>query len=178
MGEVMRLKTFAAGFLILSFCGAAAASVDPDSFFEPTFNDLPEELALAESEGKRLVIMYEQEGCPFCWKMRRDVLSREDVHDYYHKRYRIIQMDIRGSLSVTDFDGEVRTQKEFSIRQNVRHTPAFIFYDENGGELHRLIGFYSKEEFLLAGEYVESGAYEGEDFSLWMKRRKEAGNAR
>ena len=165
--------------LVLAFVffagGPSYGAVDPEKFFETTFFDLPEELAAARDEGKILVIMYEQEGCPFCWKMRRDVLNREEVHDYYHKRFRIIQMDIRGSVDVVDFNGAVKSQKEFSIQQNVRHTPVFIYYDENGKELHRLIGFYSKEEFLLAGEYVVSGAWKKDDFFLWLKKHKGAG---
>lgn len=168
------LMIIAATLLFSQNAGLSFASVDPEAFFEPTFHNLPEELAMAAEEGKKLVIMYEQEGCPFCWKMRRDVLNRQEVHNYYGKRYRVIQMDIRGSLAVTDFNGEIKTQKKFSIEQNVRHTPVFIYYDENGKELHRLIGFYNREEFLLAGRYVESGAWEKEDFFIWLKKQKSA----
>jgi len=165
-----------AAALLLCAYAPVTAGVDPADFFEPTFHDLPEELAMAARDGKRLVIMFEQEGCPFCWKMRRDVLNKKEVHDYYHKLFRVIQMDIRGSLPVVDFDGNTTTQKEFSIAQNVRHTPVFIYYGEDGKELHRLIGFYSKKEFLLSGKYVESGAYATDDFFLWLKKRTTGGS--
>ncbi len=152
--------------------GASYAMGSADSFFSASFNNMQEELALAHDEKKLLVIMYEQEGCPFCWKMRRDVLSRKDVQDYYGKRFRVIPMDIRGSLDTVDFSGEAMTQKDFSIQQNVRLTPVFIYYSETGKELHRLIGFYDWEEFLLAGDFVLSGAYKTEDFFLWLKKKK------
>ncbi|MBF0290989.1 MAG: thioredoxin fold domain-containing protein [Nitrospinae bacterium] len=147
-----------------------------DAFFAPSFNNMGEELALARDAKKLLVIMYEQEGCPFCWKMRRDVLSRKEVQDYYKERFHAIPMDIRGALDTVDFTGKAMTQKDFSIQQNVRLTPVFIYYDETGKELHRLIGFYDREEFLLAGDFVLSGAYKTEDFFLWLKKKK-AGKA-
>lgn len=143
-----------------------------EAFFAPSFNNMQEELALACAGKKLLVIMYEQEGCPFCWKMRRDVLSRKDAQDYYKARFHVIPMDIRGSLDTLDFTGKAMTQKDFSIQQNVRLTPVFIYYDETGKELHRLIGFYDREEFLLAGDFVLSGAYKTDDFFLWLKKKK------
>lgn len=147
-----------------------------DTFFAPSFNNMVEELAFARDAKKLLVIMYEQEGCPFCWKMRRDVLSRKEVQDYYKERFHVIPMDIRGALDTVDFTGKAMTQKDFSIQQNVRLTPVFIYYDGTGKELHRLIGFYDREEFLLAGDFVLSGAYKTEDFFLWLKKEK-AGKA-
>lgn len=166
-------------FLLFFTLALAALRVTPsfamgaaDTFFAPTFNNMAEELALARDAKKLLVVMYEQEGCPFCWKMRRDVLSRNDVQDYYKGRFHVIPMDIRGSLDTVDFTGKAMTQKDFSIQQNVRLTPVFIYYDETGKELHRLIGFYDREEFLLAGDFVLSGAYKTEDFFLWLKKKK------
>jgi thioredoxin-related protein len=143
-----------------------------EALFAASFNNMQEELAIARDEKKLLVIMYEQEGCPFCWKMRRDVLNRKETQDYYKGRFHVIPMDIRGSLDTLDFSGKPMTQKDFSIQQNVRLTPVFIYYDGAGKELHRLIGFYDREEFLLAGEFVLSGAYKAEDFFLWLKKKK------
>lgn len=160
-------------FAALAFtAGASHAGGSAEAFFAASFNNMREELALAGDEKKILVIMYEQEGCPFCWKMRRDALSRKDVQDYYGKHFRVITMDIRGSLDTVDFSGEPMTQKDFSIQQNVRLTPVFIYYDETGKELNRLIGFYDREEFLLAGDFVLSGAHKNEDFFLWLKKKK------
>ena len=152
--------------------GLSHAMGSEEAFFATSFNNMQEELAIAHGGKKLFVIMYEQEGCPFCWKMRRDVLSRKDIQDYYKERFHVIPMDIRGSLDTVDFSGKPMTQKDFSIQQNVRLTPVFIYYDETGKELHRLIGFYDREEFLLAGDFVLSGAYKTEDFFLWLKKKK------
>jgi thioredoxin-related protein len=152
--------------------GPSFAMGSAEAFFAASFNNMQEELDLARDGKKLLVIMYEQEGCPFCWKMRRDVLSRKDVQDYYKERFHVIPMDIRGALDTVDFTGKPTTQKDFSIQQNVRLTPVFIYYDETGKELHRLIGFYDREEFSLTGDFVLSGAYKTEDFFLWLKKKK------
>lgn len=156
----------------LVFPALAFTNVDSGNFFEATFNNMPEEVEEASSEGKNLVIMYEQAGCPFCWKMHRDVLNRKEVHDVYAKSFRVIHMDIRGSLETVDFDETIKTQKDFSIGQNVRLTPVFIFYSDKGKEIHRLIGYYDKKEFLLTAKFITSGAYKKEDFFLWLKKEK------
>lgn len=167
-----RLKLFITLALLFAFCGHADAMGSADAFFAESFNNMQEELTISRDEKKILVIMYEQEGCPFCWKMRRDVLNRKNVQEHYAKSFRVVQMDIRGSLDTVDFTGKPMTQKEFSIQQNVRLTPVFIYYDETGKELHRLIGFYDWQEFLLAGDFVLTGAYKNEDFFLWLKKKK------
>jgi len=41
-----------------------------------TFKDLREDLADANAEGKRLVVMIEQRGCIYCTKMHKEVFPR------------------------------------------------------------------------------------------------------
>ncbi|MBT7943577.1 MAG: hypothetical protein HN719_09510, partial [Alphaproteobacteria bacterium] len=46
-----------------------ATGVRADFMAESVDNDFPDEIAIAAEEGKQLVIMFQQTGCPYCAKM-------------------------------------------------------------------------------------------------------------
>ncbi|NCX28319.1 MAG: thioredoxin [Rhodobacterales bacterium] len=69
----------------MPFCVMAAELGDDglhkQSWMRDTFKDLREDLDEANSEGKRLVLMFEQRGCVYCSKMHKDVYSRENLSE-------------------------------------------------------------------------------------------------
>ena len=152
---------------------------DPESFFDPSFNDLQQEIELARNEGKLgLLIMFEMDECPFCHRMKQTVLNRSDVQDYFRKHFRIISMDTEGDLEVTGFDGNLTSQKDFALKQNrVRATPVFQFYGLEGKPLTngRLTGATKDaEEFLLLGRYIAEGHNASQSF---LRFKQESGQA-
>lgn len=77
-------------------------------FFDQSFNNLKEEAEIARTEGKRgLFIMFSDEDCPGCTKMKAMVMNQAAVQDYYHKHFRLLHLDTRGDAPVTDFAGQV-----------------------------------------------------------------------
>jgi len=62
----------------------AAESRDPeDHFFNLNTGDLKAELAEARSAGKSAIfVMFEQDGCPGCIYMKKNVLNRVDVQKF------------------------------------------------------------------------------------------------
>jgi thioredoxin-related protein len=77
-------------------------------FFDQSFNNLKEEAEIARTEGKRgLFIMFSDEDCPGCAKMKAMVMNQAAVQDYYHKHFRLLHLDTRGDAPVTDFAGQV-----------------------------------------------------------------------
>lgn len=103
------------------------------AFFDESFLDLQEELDLAKEEGKiGILIMFEIDDCPFCYRMKHTVLNRSDIQDYFHSYFRILSINTEARLEMTDFSGEVLTLKDFSLKRNrVRATPVFQFYDRS-----------------------------------------------
>jgi hypothetical protein len=60
-------------------------------FFEQSFGNLKDELALAKQEGKLGVfVMFNDPDCPWCQKMKATMLNQPAVQDYY--RYTAIQL--------------------------------------------------------------------------------------
>jgi thioredoxin-related protein len=157
---------------------APAAAADWEAFFEPSFGDLRVEAAETKKTGKQaLVLMYHFDECPYCVRMKREVLSRPEVRAYYQRHFRAIAIDTRGALDVTDFDGRTMPEKEFARAIGVRATPTFQFYGAHGRLLAEHRGaLYDPAEFTLLGEYVASGAYRNASFAAYKQSKQKRGS--
>ena len=172
------------GFALLLLCllVPAAAQAAPkiqyrdpiDHFFHPFLGDLQAEAADAKKAGKQaIVVMYEFDDCPYCARMKREVLSRPDVQTYFRKHYQLFQIDTRGDQMIIGFDGKNLIEKEFARAAGIRYTPTFIFYGLDGKVLVTQRGaIYDPKEFMLLGEYVASGAFRSHSFAQYLQSKK------
>src|SRR5262245_1014259 len=65
-------------------------------FFKPSLGDLQVEVAEARAAGKQAIfIMYVRDDCPYCERMKRDILSLESVQDYYREHFAVLAIDPR-----------------------------------------------------------------------------------
>ncbi len=162
-------------FLALSPAGAAESW---EKFFELSFGDLRAEAADAKKAGQQgLVVMYHFEECPYCTRMKRDVLSRPEVQAYFRARFRAIAIDTRGAQDVSGFSGKTLPEKDFARAAGVRATPSFQFYAPDGSLLATHAGaIYDPAEFMLLGEYVASGAHRNASFAAYKQSRKKRGS--
>ena len=97
------------------------------NWMRDTFKDLREDLGEANMEGKRLVLMFEQRGCIYCSKMHKDVYSRDNVSNYIDENFFVVQLNLHGDLEVTDFDGEVLSEKAMARKWNILFTPTVLY---------------------------------------------------
>lgn len=141
---------------------AQAPGRDPmQHFFTPSLGDLKAELDEARRGGKQAAfVMYMRDDCPFCERMKKNILSQPAVQEWYRRRFAVLAIDVKGAVEVSDFAGRATTEKDFAAAQGVRFTPVIVFYDLAGKPLTRVDGeIRTTEEFMLLGEYVASGAY-------------------
>lgn len=160
----------------LSLLGSSAwAEVrDPHAhFFMPKLGDFKEELDTARSEGKQgVLIMFEMEDCPFCYRMKGTVLNQSQVQDWYRKHFLIYAMDVKGDAPMTDFKGKSTTEKAFSLENRARATPTFVFFDLEGNPIARFTGAtQTADEFLLLGKYVVDGIYKDMPFNVYKRQQ-------
>jgi len=160
---------------------ATTEILDYANFFDESLNDMQEEAEIAKEEGKKgLLIMFEMDECPFCKRMKKTVLNRKEVQDYYKKHFRILSVDIEGDLELTDFAGKETTQKEFSLKEfRVRATPVFQFLDLDGKPIKngRLTGATrDKDEFMLLGQYIVDNENTRMPFIRYKRKHKQANN--
>lgn len=167
--------TAAARLLLFLVVSCAAQAAEPwEAFFDPFLGDLKSELADAKASGKRgVVIMYHFEECPYCRRMKREVLLRPEVQQAYRKDFTVIAIDTRGAQPITGMDGRTLPEKEFARTLGVRATPTFDFYAPDGERLYRYAGgIFDPHEFVLLERYVASGAYRSQTFAQFKEKEK------
>lgn len=105
------------------------------SWVSETFLDLAEDLAAATKAGKRLAVVVEQRGCPYCREMHTVILADPAIGDYVRDNFDLVQLDLHGAREVTDFDGSRLTEKAFAARYGVRLTPTVLFFPTSAAGL-------------------------------------------
>lgn len=123
-------------FIFLLSLPIHAAELGDDGLHKPdwlreTFKDLGEDLAEANAEGKRLLIIIEQRGCIYCTKMHEEVYPDPEVDALIREKYFVVQINMFGDVEVTDFDGTTLPEKEMVARWGVLFTPTMIFLPES-----------------------------------------------
>ncbi len=83
--------------------------------YSPNRRDV-DKLGLAVAEGRNLVIIWEQRGCPYCREMHRVNLRIPEIVDYIKANFDVIQLNLWGDLDVVDTGGEVLTEKQLDRR--------------------------------------------------------------
>jgi len=114
---------------------ALAAPLGDDGLHKPdwlrdTFRDMTEDLAEANAEGKRLLVIWEQRGCIYCKKMHEEVFPDPKIDALIRDNYFVVQMNLFGDVEVTDFDGTVLPEKDMAVRWGVVFTPTMMFLPE------------------------------------------------
>jgi thioredoxin-related protein len=150
-------------FLVALFAGNAyAATRDVETyFFQPKLGDFQAELATVKHENKTGVFLFfEMDDCPWCARMKAQVLNQPEVQDYYRKHFLVYSMDVKGDVPMTDFAGRATTEKAFALDNRVRATPTMLFIGPDGKILTRYTGpTRDAAEMMQLGQYVVSRAY-------------------
>lgn len=178
MQRVMLILTMGLSIALLPLVSSAAETRDPNShFFNYSFGDLREELTTARNQGKLgIFVMFHNTECPWCEKMRANVLNQVAVQDYFRKHFINIQIDTEGSEILTDFDGKEVLEKDFALKHNrVRATPVFVYFDTNGNQLVKYTGATRNvDEFMWLGEFIVGEHYKTKRFAVYKRERQNA----
>ena len=141
-----------------------------------SFLDLSEDLADAKAAGKRLAILWEQKGCPYCREMHRVNFAIPEIVSYIRDNFVVLQLNLWGDREVTDFDGQALAEKRRSPgsgatarKQRVSFTPTIVFVDDAGGEVFRMPGYFKPFHFRGIFEYVRDEGYDKVPFQRWLQ---------
>ncbi len=136
-----------------SGAGTAGAVALPGWFTE-TFLDFREDVAQAAREGKRLMILFEQDGCPYCKELILTNFSQKTIADKARKKFLAVSLNIWGDREVTWTDGRKFSEKRLAAFLKVQFTPTLLFFDEQGDIAARLNGYYPPHRFDAVLDYV------------------------
>lgn len=134
---------------------------DKPAWFKTSFLDIREDVADAAQGGRRVILYFYQDGCPYCAKLLHDNFADRTISEQTQTHFDVIAINMWGDREVTDFDGNVVTEKTFAASLKVQFTPTLLFLDELGRVLLRINGYFAPHKFKVALDYV-AGRHEGE----------------
>jgi thioredoxin-related protein len=121
--------------------------------FVETLLELPDDAAQAAKSGKRLLLYFGQQGCPYCKELMQTSFTQKAIVDKVGKHFVAIGFDLFGNREVTWFDGKPRSEKEFAKFLKVQFTPTLLLLDERGNIIGRINGYYPPHRFSAALDY-------------------------
>jgi len=124
----------------------------PD-WFKVSFLDLYEDIDEAANNGKRLMVYFFQDGCPYCRKLLEDNFGQREINDKARRYFDVVSLNIWGDREVTVGD-RVYTEKQLAAALKVQYTPTLIFFDENNRAVYRANGYYPPERFDVVLDYA------------------------
>src|SRR2546427_1326639 len=156
---------------------ASPHAIDIPGWFSESLLDLREDVREAAKEGKRLLLYFGQDGCPYCKALMQTNFTQPLIVSKTRRHFVAIALNIWGDREVTMLDGKVIREKEFARLMRVQFTPTILFLDEKGGTVARLNGYYPPHRFEATLDYV-AGRMEGkQSFADYMSTAvKEAAN--
>jgi thioredoxin-related protein len=181
---LMRMTAALATIIALAL-PVQAVELGDDGLHKPTwlretFKDLREDLASANAEGKRLMVIVEQRGCIYCTKMHEEVFPDPAIDQLIRDDYFVVQMNLFGDVEVTDFDGTALPEKDMAVRWGVMFTPTILFFPEEVPEgktaaeaaVVMMPGAFGKGTTKALLTWVKDHGYQsGEHFQKFLARQ-------
>ena len=133
--------------LALVFLGVPAAAQEVPEWFSPSFLDMREDVAEAGREGKRLMVYFHQDGCPYCKQLVTVNFRDPKIVDKVRRHFVAVDINIFGDREVTWADGRKMNEKQFAALMKVRYTPTLLFLDDKGAVAARIDGYLPPERF-------------------------------
>jgi thioredoxin-related protein len=127
--------------------------VDKPAWFANSFLDIREDVNEAASAGKRIILYFYQDGCPYCKKLLDTNFALQQTENKTRKHYEVIAINMWGDREVTGFDAGMTTEKEFARSLRVMFTPTLLFLNEQGRITLRVNGYYPPHKFNAALDY-------------------------
>ncbi|NEX22849.1 thioredoxin fold domain-containing protein [Thiorhodococcus mannitoliphagus] len=124
------------------------------AWFKASFLDLREDVAEAEAAGKRLMLYFYQDGCPYCAKLLHESFGDRAIASLAREHFEVIAINLWGDREVTALDGEATTEKAFASALGVQFTPTLLLLDESGDVVLRINGYFPPHRFQAALRYV------------------------
>ena len=129
-------------------------AIDVPAWFAQSFLDVREDIREAEAAGKRLMLYFGQDGCPYCKALMKVNFADPAIVATTRAHFLPVALNIWGDREVTWIDGRAMPEKELARVLRVQYTPTLLFFDEKGGVVLRLNGYSPPDKFKVALDYV------------------------
>lgn len=148
-----------------------AADAEYPGWFKQSFLAIEEDVADANAAGKHVLLFFDLEGCPYCYKMIEENFKHAPYSGFLQRNFDVIAIDIKGDREVTFSEGVSLTEKEFARHLQVHHSPTILFLDDSNRPVLRLNGYRSVASFKHALDFVHEKAYLKSNLSEYIEAR-------
>jgi len=146
-----------------------------------TFLEMGDDLQSAADNNRHLMVLFEQQGCPYCRELHNVNFARSEISDYIQAHFDVIQLNMFGSREVLDFDGEALEERALADKWAVNFNPTtIIFHRDNAGaaslaaaETFRMPGYLKPFHYFSSLEYVETGDFKNQSFQRYLQDKFE-----
>ena len=165
--------------LIAAALGVHAQAIEIPAWFSDSLLEIPEEVRDAARDGKRLMLYFGQDGCPYCKELMQTNFTQRAIVEKTRRHFVAIALNIWGDREVQWTDARRMSEKELARALKVQYTPTLIFLDGKGAIAARLNGYYPPPRFSAALDYAAGLAGQGRRFEDYMKAAvKDAASAK
>ncbi|MCW8826105.1 MAG: thioredoxin fold domain-containing protein [Gammaproteobacteria bacterium] len=144
--------------------------VDKPEWFKASFLDLREDVEEARDSGKRVILYFYQDGCPYCERLIKTNFTQHEIASKAQQNFEIIAINMWGDREVVDLAGNSLTEKRFAVANRVQYTPTLLFLNEKGETIFRANGYYPPERFTALLSYIASRQEQVETFRDYLKK--------
>ncbi len=149
------------------------------AWFKQSFLDIREDIGEATAQGKRVLLYFYQDGCPYCKKLLETNFALRDISDRTRAAMDVIAINMWGDREVTDLAGRQVSEKQFAADLKVMFTPTLLFLDEQGKVVVRLNGYYPPHKFAAVLDYVAEHREKETSFrDYWAERAPPPGSGK
>ena len=178
------LRNFTATLLALLALALAAPAQElgadglhKQPWFTDSFLEFGDDLKDAAAQGKDLLILIEQNACPYCAELHAVNFARSDITDYIQENFVVVQLDLFGARGTVDFDGEALEERDLVFKWGAQFTPTTIIFDaEKAGatswreaEAFRLPGYLKPFHYMASLEYVAKDIHKEMSFQRYLQ---------
>ena len=135
-----------------AYLGAKPA--ETPEWFKNSFLEFEDDVAEAAENGKRVMLYFHQDGCPYCAKLVEENFADPEIEAYVRQHFEAIEINMWGDRALVSVAGKTFSEKTFAAALKVQYTPTLVFLDEQGKTALRLNGYYPPQKLRLALKYV------------------------
>jgi thioredoxin-related protein len=158
-------------FLALMLASTPVMAQEPPAWFSESLLELREDVAEAAKHGRRVMLYFGQDGCPYCRRLMEVNFRQAAIAAKAQKNLVALALNIWGDREVIWVDGVATTEKRLAAQLKVQYTPTLLFLDERGAVALRMNGYYPPGEFDAALDYVASKLENKMTFADYLKSK-------
>lgn len=102
----------------------------------PVAEDFQADVKTIAGERIALLVAVTREGCPYCARLKREILLPMLKSGEYEGKVVMRELIIEPESSVVDFEGQALSSADVAARYSVEITPTVLLLDHTGRSLH------------------------------------------